>query len=112
MAVSNAENRLVLATGNKSELSLGYCTLYGDMCGGLAAISDVYKMDVYEVARTYQADGVLPEASITKPPSAELRPGQKDEDSLPPYDLLDRVLALHVDGHLGARAILDRVRRA
>lgn len=112
MGVSNRTGALLVTTGNKSELAVGYCTLYGDMCGGLAAISDVYKMDVYRLARAYHAEGVLPETSITKPPSAELRPDQKDEDSLPPYDVLDRILALHVDGNLGGRAIQERVPEA
>ena len=112
MAVSNRTGALLVTTGNKSELAVGYCTLYGDMCGGLAAISDVYKMDVYALARAFHAEGKLPEASITKPPSAELRPGQKDEDSLPPYDVLDRILRLHVDQNLGARAIVERVPEA
>ncbi|MEE2713039.1 MAG: NAD+ synthase [Planctomycetota bacterium] len=109
MAVSNRMGHLLVTTGNKSELAVGYCTLYGDMCGGLAAISDVFKTDVYRLAKLYQAEGKLPESSITKPPSAELRPDQKDEDSLPPYGLLDRILELHVDDGAGPRTIAERV---
>jgi NAD+ synthetase len=87
----------VLTTGNKSELGVGYCTLYGDMVGGLAVISDVPKTLVYRLSRYVNSQRrVIPEASITKPPSAELRPGQKDSDSLPPYDVLDRILEEYV----------------
>jgi NAD+ synthase (glutamine-hydrolysing) len=97
MAVANKFSALVLTTGNKSELGVGYCTLYGDMVGGLAVISDVPKTLVYRLARYVNSRrAVIPEASITKPPSAELRPGQKDSDSLPPYEVLDRVLEEYV----------------
>ena len=93
MAVSNKFDSLVLTTGNKSELAVGYCTLYGDMCGGLAVISDVPKTMVYRLARWINRAGeVIPAATINKPPSAELRPDQKDEESLPPYDQLDPIL--------------------
>ena len=93
MALSNKLGSLVLATGNKSELGVGYCTLYGDMCGALAPISDLPKTGVYRLARWINREGeIIPENTITKPPSAELRPDQKDEDSLPPYELLDRIL--------------------
>jgi len=93
MAVSNAENRIVLATGNKSELSMGYTTLYGDLVGGLAVLGDVLKRDVYALARFANRAGErIPRGSIEKPPSAELAPGQKDSDSLPPYPILDEVL--------------------
>ena len=93
MAVSNFENRIVLATGNKSELSVGYTTLYGDLVGGLAVIGDVLKRDVYALARHANRDAPrIPGGSISKPPSAELAPGQKDEDALPPYPVLDEVL--------------------
>jgi NAD+ synthetase len=93
MAASNAENRIVLATGNKSELSMGYTTLYGDLVGGLAVLGDVLKRDVYALARFANRDGErIPHGSIEKPPSAELAPGQKDTDSLPPYPILDEVL--------------------
>ena len=97
MALSNKFGSLVLTTGNKSELAVGYCTLYGDMCGGLAVISDVPKTMVYRLARWINREReVIPEATIEKPPSAELRPDQKDEDSLPPYDVLDEILERYV----------------
>ena len=97
MAASNKFGSLVLTTGNKSELAVGYCTLYGDMCGGLAVISDVPKTKVFELAHWINRDEVIiPKATITKPPSAELRPDQKDEDSLPPYEVLDAILERYV----------------
>ena len=104
MALSNKHKALLLTTGNKSELAVGYCTIYGDMSGGLAVISDVPKTLVFALARWINAhlsdDGadVIPEAILTKPPSAELRPGQLDADSLPDYAVLDEILALHVEG--------------
>jgi NAD+ synthase/NAD+ synthase (glutamine-hydrolysing) len=98
MALSNKFGALVLTTGNKSELAVGYCTLYGDMCGGLAVISDVPKTLVYRIARYVNSNrAVIPEATLTKPPSAELRPGQKDSDSLPPYEVLDTILEEYVE---------------
>ncbi|MFP3937782.1 MAG: NAD+ synthase [Phycisphaerae bacterium] len=98
MAMSNAWGHLALATGNKSELSCGYCTLYGDMAGGLAPIGDVLKTHVYELAERLNADGErIPRRTIAKPPSAELRPGQLDQDKLPPYDLLDGILSRYVE---------------
>lgn len=107
MALSNKFGSLVLTTGNKSELAVGYCTLYGDMCGALAVIADVFKTDIYRIARWINRDReVIPEASITKPPSAELRPNQKDQDSLPPYDVLDRVLDAYVVRDLGRDEIV------
>jgi NAD+ synthase (glutamine-hydrolysing) len=106
MAVSNAENRLVLATGNKSELSVGYCTLYGDTVGGLAVIGDVYKGDVYALARHANRDRErIPERTIEKPPSAELAPGQLDSDDLPPYEVLDAVLRQAIEGGRGAGSV-------
>jgi NAD+ synthetase len=109
---------LVLTTGNKSELAVGYCTLYGDMCGGLAVISDVPKTMVYRLARWMNRDGeVIPASTIEKPPSAELRPDQKDEDSLPPYDVLDAILERYVvegqsvDEIIAADFDADTVRR-
>jgi NAD+ synthase (glutamine-hydrolysing) len=97
MALSNKFGSLLLTTGNKSELAVGYCTLYGDMCGGLAVISDVPKTMVYRLARWINRDReVIPAASITKPPSAELRPNQTDQDSLPPYEMLDAILEHYV----------------
>ena len=93
MAYSNKWSSLLLATGNKSELATGYCTLYGDMCGGLSVIGDLFKTDVYGLCRYIDArDAVIPGDILTKPPSAELRPDQTDQDSLPPYDELDEVL--------------------
>ncbi len=98
MTISNAENRLLLSTGNKSELALGYCTLYGDTNGGLAVIGDVLKTEVYELARFYNRDGVvIPESIIDKRPSAELAPGQFDDQTLPPYDRLDPILQLYFE---------------
>jgi NAD+ synthase (glutamine-hydrolysing) len=98
MAISNKLNRLVLTTGNKSELAVGYCTLYGDMCGGLSVINDVPKTWVYRLARWINREQeVIPKHSIEKPPSAELRPDQKDEDSLPPYEVLDDILRRFVE---------------
>jgi len=106
MAVSNHEGRLVLATGNKSELSVGYVTLYGDTVGGLCVLGDVYKHDVYALARHANRDGErIPRRTIDKPPSAELAPGQLDANELPPYDVLDGVLAQAVEGQRGADAI-------
>jgi NAD+ synthetase len=106
MAISNAENRLVLATGNKSELSMGYCTLYGDMVGGLAVLGDVYKRDVYALARrANQAGERIPWSSIEKPPSAELAPDQRDSDDLPEYPILDAILEQAVEGSRGAASI-------
>jgi NAD+ synthetase len=96
MALSNKFGRLLLTTGNKSELAVGYCTLYGDMCGGLALISDVPKTMVYELAHEINRRAgreVVPRSTLTKPPSAELRPNQTDQDSLPPYEVLDEILA-------------------
>ncbi|MFI5368912.1 MAG: NAD(+) synthase, partial [Spirochaetia bacterium] len=93
MAFSNKLNSLLLTTGNKSELATGYCTLYGDMSGGLAVIGDLLKVEVYGLARAINArERLIPESIIDKPPSAELRPDQKDQDSLPPYDTLDAIL--------------------
>lgn len=98
MAFSNQQGCMVLTTGNKSELAVGYCTLYGDMCGGLAVISDLPKTDVYRLAAYINRhQTIIPTRTITKPPSAELRPNQTDQDSLPPYDLLDAVLERYVE---------------
>ena len=106
MALSNESGHLVLSTGNKSELAVGYCTLYGDMSGGLAVISDVSKTLVYRLAWYINRDGmVIPQAVLEKPPSAELRPGQKDEDSLPPYEVLDPILHLYIDENRSAEEI-------
>ncbi len=99
MALSNKFGSMVLSTGNKSEFAVGYCTLYGDMAGGLAVISDVPKLMVYELANWINGGGreLIPRSTIEKPPSAELRPDQKDEDSLPPYDVLDRILKAYIE---------------
>jgi len=98
MTISNAENRLLLSTGNKSELALGYCTLYGDTNGGLAVIGDVLKTEVYELARLYNREREpIPQSIIDKRPSAELAPGQFDDQSLPPYDKLDPILRLYFE---------------
>ena len=106
MALSNKLGALVLTTGNKSELGVGYCTLYGDMCGGLAVISDVPKTLVYRLARYVNSRApVIPESTIDKPPSAELRPNQKDSDSLPPYDVLDTILEAYVEDNRAPEAI-------
>lgn len=111
MAISNKFNGLVLTTGNKSELAVGYCTLYGDMCGGLAVISDVPKTLAYQLAEVAnrRRPGAIPHAVMTKPPSAELRPDQKDTDSLPPYEVLDPILRLYVEEDLSVAAIADQL---
>lgn len=100
MAFSNKMGYLVLNTGNKSETSVGYCTLYGDMAGGFAVIKDVSKNLVYEMARhvnDMKGREIIPESVFERAPSAELRPGQKDQDKLPPYDLLDRIVDLYIE---------------
>lgn len=98
MAMSNKFGNILLNTSNKSEAAVGYGTLYGDMCGGLSVIGDLYKTEVFDLARYINRDGeVIPENTITKPPSAELRPGQKDTDSLPPYDELDEILFHYIE---------------
>ncbi len=125
MALSNKFGHLLLTTGNKSELAVGYCTIYGDMAGGLAIISDVPKTMVYELARWINSDyaprsgekrdppspgsgaaGIIPRSTIDKPPSAELKPNQTDQDTLPPYDILDEILRLYVEENLSARDII------
>lgn len=107
MAVSNKTGRLVLTTGNKSELAVGYCTLYGDMCGGLAVISDLPKTWVYRIARWLnRRQEIIPWSTLEKPPSAELRPGQTDQDTLPPYEELDAILDAYVVRHQSVPAIV------
>jgi NAD+ synthase (glutamine-hydrolysing) len=113
MALSNKFGALLLTTGNKSEVAVGYCTLYGDMAGGLAVISDVFKTQVYALARWINDDArrdgrrpPIPQSSIDKPPSAELRPDQTDQDSLPPYDLLDTILRGYVEEGLSRRDLV------
>ncbi len=106
MALSNKTGALVLTTGNKSEMACGYCTLYGDMVGALAVIGDVYKTEVYALARYANREReIIPEATLAKPPSAELRPGQKDTDSLPPYDVLDPILRAYIEDYAPAEEI-------
>ena len=109
MALSNKFGSLLLTTGNKSELAVGYCTLYGDMCGGLAVISDLPKTLVYSLSRWINRDReIIPGSTIEKAPSAELRPNQTDQDALPPYDQLDAILALYVEENLPVSAIIAR----
>jgi NAD+ synthase (glutamine-hydrolysing) len=111
MALSNDTGGLVLSTGNKSELAVGYCTLYGDMAGGLAVIGDVPKTLVYRVARAANARAgraLIPERTFTKPPSAELKPDQTDQDTLPPYEVLDDILQAYVEERLSVEAIVAR----
>jgi NAD+ synthase (glutamine-hydrolysing) len=111
MAFSNKFGHLVLATGNKSELAVGYATLYGDMAGGLAPIGDVPKTMVYELARWFnQREGTdqIPIGILERAPSAELAPDQKDADDLPPYELLDQVLELYIEENLSSKEIIER----
>ncbi len=117
MALSNKFGALVLTTGNKSEMAVGYCTLYGDMCGALAPLADVFKTDIYKIARWVNSGyspragrgrEIIPAASISKPPSAELRPNQTDQDSLPPYGTLDAILELYIVKNLGREEIVRR----
>ena len=109
MAISNKFGHLVLTTGNKSEMSVGYATLYGDMAGGFAVIKDIPKTLVYRLSEHYNktcGKDIIPRAIITKEPSAELRPDQKDTDSLPPYEVLDRILKLYIEDDLGLKEII------
>ena len=107
MSLSNKFGHLLLTTGNKSELAVGYCTIYGDMAGGLAVISDVPKTLVYDLARWINREReIIPVSTIEKPPSAELKPGQTDQDTLPPYDVLDEILRQYVEENLSARDII------
>ncbi len=109
MAWSNKFDSMLLTTGNKSELAVGYCTLYGDMCGALAPIGDLLKTEVFALCeRLYAREGLLPRAIIDKPPSAELRPNQLDQDSLPPYALLDAILELYIEKDFSADEIVAR----
>ena len=109
MALSNKFGAIVLSTGNKSELGVGYCTLYGDMVGGLAVISDVPKTLVYRLSEYVNSQRpVIPQSTLEKPPSAELRPDQKDSDSLPPYDVLDPLVEAYVERYMPMQAIADQ----
>ena len=108
MAMSNKFGHILLNTSNKSELAVGYGTLYGDMCGGLSVIGDLYKTEVYELCRYINRDKeIIPENILTKPPSAELRPGQKDSDSLPAYDVLDKILFEYIELRKGPRELIS-----
>jgi NAD+ synthase (glutamine-hydrolysing) len=107
MAISNKTGRILLTTGNKSEMAVGYATLYGDMAGGFAPIKDVPKLLVYRLARyRNRRSPVIPERVLTRPPSAELRPDQTDQDSLPPYEVLDPILRLYIEEDEGVDAIV------
>lgn len=109
MAISNKFGNILLNTTNKSEMAVGYGTLYGDLCGGISVIGDVYKMEVYELAKYINKDEeVIPLNSIQKPPSAELRPNQKDSDSLPDYEILDKILYLYIEKRQGPQDIIDQ----
>ena len=111
MTISNARGWLVLATGNKSEMAMGYCTLYGDMVGGFAVLKDIYKTTVYELAayrNTLKGKDIVPQSIIEKPPSAELKPGQLDSDTLPPYPVLDPILRGYIEEELDVSALVDR----
>jgi NAD+ synthetase len=109
MALSNKFGHLVLGTGNKSELAAGYCTLYGDMVGGLAVISDVPKTMVYRLAAYINRHGeIIPQNTIRRPPTAELRPNQTDQDTLPAYDILDGILKLRVEEQMSADEIVSK----
>ncbi len=109
MAISNKSGRMLLTTGNKSEMAVGYATLYGDMAGGFAVLKDVYKTEVFALARWLNREReVIPEHTIIKPPSAELRPDQKDSDSLPDYEVLDAILKAHIEERLGVEKIAGR----
>ena len=119
MAISNKKGYMVLTTGNKSEMAVGYATLYGDMVGGYSALKDVYKTIVFQLSRYRndvaarlaepgEATEIIPERVITRPPSAELAPDQVDEDSLPPYDILDQILEYYIEGDLSVDAIIAK----
>ncbi|NNE36741.1 MAG: NAD(+) synthase, partial [Gammaproteobacteria bacterium] len=107
MAISNKSRRLVLATGNKSEMAVGYATLYGDMAGGFAPLKDIPKLQVYALANYInQQNNVIPQRIIDRPPSAELRDDQKDEDSLPPYEVLDPILKMYIEEDMSPQQII------
>ena len=109
MAISNKTGSLLLSTGNKSELAVGYCTLYGDMCGGLSVLSDLYKTKVYELASfVNRGKEIIPKEIIDKIPSAELRPGQKDSDALGPYDALDDILELLIEKSSSKEEVIEQ----
>lgn len=111
MAISNKQKRLLLATGNKSEMAVGYATLYGDMCGGLAVIADLYKTDIYRIANYINRDEeIIPKTIISKAPTAELKPNQTDQDTLPPYDILDKILRMYLEENKEFNEIVDVVK--
>tara|TARA_A200000159_G_C7126085_1_gene256868 strand:- start:131 stop:640 length:510 start_codon:yes stop_codon:yes gene_type:complete len=114
MAYANAQGRMAIATGNKSELAQGYCTLYGDMAGGYSPLGDLYKMQVYAIceefnnrAQDMKQNPPVNSSTMTKPPSAELAPDQKDEDTLPPYPVLDEILRLHIEQSMDAEQMVQ-----
>src|SRR5699024_1560376 len=108
MALSNKHGYILLNTTNKSEMAVGYGTLYGDLAGSMSVLADVYKSDVYEMARYMNQDEeLIPQNIIIKPPSAELRPGQKDSDSLPEYEILDRILYLYIEEECAPTEIIE-----
>ena len=110
IAVSNKHNDLLCTTGNKSEVAVGYATLYGYMCGAIGVIADVYKSDVYKLTEFINREKeIIPHSIITKPPSAELKPGQVDQDTLPPYDVLDRILKLYLEEYKEYGEISDTI---
>jgi NAD+ synthetase len=109
MAMSNRFGWMLLSTANKSEIAVGYSTLYGDSCGSYNVLKDLYKTQIYALAEWYNREReIIPRRSITKPPSAELAPGQTDEDQLPPYKTLDAILLLHIEGRKSAREIIAK----
>jgi NAD+ synthase (glutamine-hydrolysing) len=110
MAAANENNWLVLSTGNKSEVSVGYCTLYGDMAGGFSPIKDIYKTMVYRICKfiNHKYSNIIPENILTKVPSAELKPDQKDQDKLPPYELLDSILKAYIEDDMGYNSIINK----
>jgi NAD+ synthase (glutamine-hydrolysing) len=107
MAFSNKFGYILLNTSNKSEAAVGYGTLYGDMCGGLSVLGDIYKTQIYELAHLINSGKeIIPVNTVTKPPSAELRPGQKDSDSLPEYDILDKILFEYIENRVGPHELI------
>jgi NAD+ synthase (glutamine-hydrolysing) len=109
MALANSNNWLALTTGNKSEIAVGYCTLYGDTAGALAPIADLLKTEVYRLAAQFNSCGeVIPAAVLKRPPTAELKPGQKDQDDLPPYATLDEIIRLYMEENRGPAEIIRR----
>ena len=108
MALSNKSGAIVLTTGNKSEMAVGYCTLYGDMAGGFAVIKDIAKTLVYRLSEYRNSVApVIPERIITRPPSAELRPDQTDQDSLPPYEILDEIVQMYMERNMSVEQMVD-----